>query len=98
MKKAIPLLALLLALGGWVLLVLTFANVLSGPLEDRICQTSCVQTYFFAGIAAGGIAFALGFIAMLRAETRTLPGYASLALAVPLCGVFGALIVIGNFA
>lgn len=94
--KAIALIALLLGLAGWALFMLTGMNLLSGPLEERTCQTACVQTYFFAAVAAGLIGFALGALATLRPPSRVI-GVASLVLTLPLCGVFATLFVIGNY-
>ena len=95
--RFIPLIALLLAVTGWVLTVLTGINALSGHFDERTCQTACMQGLFFGGIAAGLASVILGVFALTKPEGRVLT-YLALALAVPLCGVFAALILIGNFA
>jgi hypothetical protein len=95
--RFIPLIALLLAGLGWLLTVLTGVNALSGDFEGRTCQTACLQGLFFGGIAAGVTALILGVIGLTKPDGRTLT-YVALALALPLCAVFAALILIGNFA
>jgi hypothetical protein len=53
--KVIVTLALLLSVGSWVFLGLTFSHLLSGYFESRTCLTDCVKTYYFA---AGGLGLA----------------------------------------
>jgi hypothetical protein len=95
--RAIALLAPLLSIGGWVLAGLTAANLLSGYMAERTCQTDCVQTLFFAAIAVGVAALILGLVSLLGPRNRTL-GWLTLVLAVPLCGILGGIILIGTTA
>jgi hypothetical protein len=97
MMKAAPLLGLVLTLGGWILLVATGTNVLSGPFEGRTCQSDCVQTLFYAAVAVGFSGLIVAAIAALRKQTRGLIAYGALLLALALCAIFAALILIGNF-
>lgn len=93
----VPLLGLLAAIAGWVLMGLTGANVLSGTFEDRTCLTDCVRTYFFSSTAAGLAGLAFGLFGLRNRNSRKL-GYIVLGLALPLCAVIGTLVVIGNAA
>ncbi len=94
MKLTAPL-ALLLSLGGWVLLVMVFLNLLSGHLDDRTCGTECVRNYFFA--AAGlGAAGALAAFISLFSESRWL-SLGAIVVALPLAGIIAGIILIGNF-
>ena len=95
--KYAPIAALLLAILGWALTAVTTTNLLSGHFDERTCQTACVQALFFGGVAAGVISLILGVIGLTRSEGRALT-YLALLLAVPLCGIFAGLILIGNFA
>jgi hypothetical protein len=94
--KALPFLALLLALVSWVLMALTGINTLSGHFDERTCQTACVQTYFFSAVATGGIGLLLALVALVRSDFRIVT-YSALIVALPLCAVFAGLILIGNF-
>ena len=95
--KFIPIIAVLLAVAGWVMTALMGINLLSGHFDERTCQTACVRGYFFAGIAAGGVALLLGLLGLVRPGRRALTLLA-LALALPLVGVMAGIILIGNFA
>ncbi len=91
------LLALLLTIAGWVLTLITGVTLLSGPYEERICHTACVQVIFFSGVAAGAVGLLLGLVSLLRSSTRKF-SYLVLALAIPLCAIFAMLILIGSLA
>lgn len=93
--RTIALIALLLAVAAWVLTGMTTVNILSGPFEGRACQTDCVSTLFWAGVGTGVVALLLGLIGVIRPGARVL-GSISLLLAVPLCGIFAVLIIIGT--
>lgn len=95
--KAISIFATLLSIGGWVLVGLTVANLLSGSFDDRTCQTDCVQLMFFGSAAAGVIALLLGLYSALKSDARTL-SWLSIALALPLCVICGAIVLIGTTA
>ncbi len=95
--KALPLVALLLTIAGWALTVWTGATLLSGPYEDRTCQTECVQTLFFSGLAAAIAALLVTVIALFRPGGRAVT-YGVLVLAAPLAAVYTTVILIGNFA
>lgn len=93
----LPLLALLLTLTAWILTALTGINLLSGHFEERTCQTDCVRTYFFSGVATGIGGLVLSGLSLLRPQGRIL-SLAALTLALGLCAIFAVLFVIGNFA
>ena len=93
----LPLSALLLTLTAWILTALTGMNLLSGHFEDRTCQTDCVRTYFFSGVATGVGGLVLSGLSLMHPQGRIL-GLTALALALGLCAIFAALFVIGNFA
>lgn len=95
--RAIALFAPLLSIGGWVLVALTATNLLSGDMAERTCQTGCVKTMFFSAVAIGVVALIFGLVSVFKAQTRGL-GWLTLVLAVPLCGIVGGIIVIGNTA
>lgn len=94
---ALPLLGLLLTITAWVLTVMTGAHLISGPFEDRTCQTECVRMLFFSGVGVtlGALLFAIP--GLLRPNTRTLT-YVVLVLMAPLVAVYATLFLIGNFA
>ena len=60
MMRVMPVGALSLGILGWVLIGLTFMTLGSGPMEERSCQTACLQTYFFSAAAASGIGLIIG--------------------------------------
>jgi len=93
----LALLALIMAVAGWVLTVMTGTNLLSGYLEDRTCQTDCVQSLFYAAVAVGAAGLLLSLLALMRARGRVL-SVLSLILALPLCGIFATLYIVGNYA
>jgi len=96
MMRVMPFGALSLGIVGWVLLGLTFMNLTGGPMEERTCQTTCLQTFFFSAAAAGGIGLILGILGLTKPDFRKVT-YLALVLLVPLCGLIGGLILIGNF-
>lgn len=96
MMRVMPLGALALGIVGWVLVGLTALNLMSGPMEERTCQTACVQAYFFSATAAGVIGLILG-IAGLTTRRLRIATYLGLVLLVPLCLLIGGLFLIGNF-
>ena len=89
--------ALLLTLAGWVLTAMSAAAMLSGPYDGRTCQTECVQTLFFSGMATGILGLVLGIVGLRLASGRRL-SQVVLWLAGPLCAIFAALFLIGNLA
>jgi hypothetical protein len=90
------LLALGLSAAGWGLTILTGLTLLTrGP--DGDCQTACVQVMFFSGVGAGGLGLLFGLLALRQPRGRPLT-YIALALALPLCAILAALILIGVFA
>ncbi|WP_316369437.1 hypothetical protein [Candidatus Thiodiazotropha sp. CDECU1] len=64
--KIIITLALLVSVGSWAFLGLTFANLLSGYFEERTCLTDCVKTYYFAAGALGLLGAVLAAYAWIR--------------------------------
>lgn len=92
--KLSSLLALLLAGAGWVLLIVAGTNMLSGHFDTRSCQTACVSSLFWGGVAAGGLGLLLSLIGLAAQKGRGL-ALLSLGAALPLCGVFAGIIVIG---
>jgi Trk-type K+ transport system membrane component len=95
MMRLMPFGAFSLGIVGWVLLGLTFMNLAGGPMEERTCQTACLQTYFFSASAAGGIGLILGILGLNRPDFRSVT-YVALVLLIPLCCLIGGLILIGN--
>ena len=93
----IALYALFSVLVGWGLTSMTGMHLLSGSFDDRTCQTACVQGYFFAAVVFGIAGFGISLFALTRSSGRTLSTLALLA-SVPLCGLFGALYFMGNYA
>ena len=93
--RTIALLSPLLSLGGWILAALAATHMLSGYMDERTCQTGCVQVLFFSALGVGLVALVLGLMSVFRAQTR-IPGGLALLLALPLCGVLGGIVVIGN--
>ncbi len=96
MMRVMPFGAFSLGIVGWVLIGLTFMNLAGGPMEERTCQTACLQTYFFSASAASGIGLILGILGLTKPEFRSVT-YLALVLLVPLCCLIGGLILIGNF-
>ena len=88
--------ALLLTLTGWVLTALTGMHLLSGYLEDRTCQTDCVQMLFYSAVAVGVGALVLSSISLSRPQGRIL-SVTSLLMALALCAIFATLFIVGNF-
>lgn len=97
MMNVASLPAILLTLAGWTLTALSAAAMLSGPYDGRTCQTECVQTLFFSGMATGVLGLILGIVGLRFATGRRL-SQVSLWLAGPLCAIFAALFLIGNLA
>jgi hypothetical protein len=64
--KIIAALALLLSVGSWAFLGLTFVNLLSGYFENRTCLTDCVKTYYYAAGGFGLAGVLLAAIAWIR--------------------------------
>ena len=95
MMRVMPFGALSLGIVGWVLLGLTFMNLTGGPMEERTCQTACLQTFFFSATAASGIGLILGILGLTKPIFRIVT-YLALFLLVPLSSVIGGLILIGN--
>jgi hypothetical protein len=93
----LALIALLLTLGGWAMTVMTGTNLLSGHLDDRTCQTDCVQTLFYSAVALGATGLLFTLAALLRSKGRMLSIF-TLLLALPLCGIFATLYIVGNYA
>ncbi len=94
--KLVSSAAILISLGGWVLLLLTFVNMLSGSLETRECSSECVQGYYFGATALGVIGVLAAFAALFSDSSRRL-GFFSLILALPLVGIAVGIFLIGNF-
>ncbi|MBK1717074.1 hypothetical protein [Thiocystis violacea] len=95
--NVVPLFGLLLTGAGWMLTLMTATAMLSGSYEARTCQTECVQTLFFSGMAAGLLGLLLGLIAIRMSTGRAL-SQVVLWLAVPLCAIFAAIFLIGTLA
>ena len=98
MKVAAPT-ALVLAVAGWVLTVFIGNTLLSGiPIEDRACQTGCIQGLFFSGFAVGTIALILSGLSVTKPAAGRIASFAALALALPLFAIYAGIVVIGNLA
>ena len=97
MNLLLAVIALILTLAGWILTAMTGVNLLSGYLDERTCQTDCVQELFYsaAAVAVGGLLVSL--VALMRSHGRLLSVF-SLLLALPLCGIFATLYIVGNYA
>ena len=93
--KAFPPLALVLSLASWLFISITAINLLSGAMEDRTCQTDCVQMYFFSAVGAGVAALVLSLLALMRNNESSL-AWLALLFSIPLCGIVATLFVIGN--
>jgi hypothetical protein len=92
----LALFALVLTITGWVLTALTGMNLLSGYLDERTCQTDCVQMLFFSAVATGVSGLVLSGISLLRPYGRML-SVTALLMALALCAVFATLFIVGNF-
>ena len=92
----IVLLALLLTIAGWVLTGMTGMNLLSGYLEDRTCQTDCVQSLFYAAVVTGFAGLFFSLIGAFRSNGGVLR-VITLLLAVPLSSIFVVLYIAGNY-
>ena len=89
-------LGLLLAGAAWILFGVMGVNLLSGYMDQRTCQTDCVQNLFFLSMAAGGAGLLLSGIAVLQKTGRVL-GLLALIMSLGLGAVFVTLYVAGNF-
>ena len=94
--KLLPPLALLGAIASWVLLVMTFTNLLSGYMDERSCQTDCVKNYYFLAAGIGLVASLLALFAVVKKETRVFGSVALLAAAPPFA-ITAGIAVIGIF-
>ena len=90
--KMIAILGVVSALVAWTLTSLMTMNLLSGPFETRTCHTECVQSYFFAAVAAGFAAIVTGLASALNPNT-TVIGIFTLILAIPLCAIFTVFLI-----
>lgn len=98
MKVAAPA-ALVLALVGWACTLYIGNTLLSGTaLEDRSCQTGCIQWLFFSGFGVGALALALAGLSVTKATAGRLLGIGALVLAAPLFAIYAGIVVIGNLA
>jgi hypothetical protein len=95
--KMLASVALILSLAGWVLTAMTGMNLLSGHFDERTCQTDCVQTFFYSAVALGMTGLLLSLLALIRSRGNVLSVLA-LLLALPLCGIFATLFIVGNYA
>ena len=94
--KILPPLAFLIGIAAWVLLLLTFTNLLSGYMDERVCQTECVKNYYLLAGVAGLGSTLLGFFALFSSRSRG-AGLLSLVVAFPAFAVVAGIFVIGNF-
>ncbi len=94
--KILPPLAVLIGIAAWALLIMTFANLLSGYMDERVCQTDCVRNYYMLAGVAGLVATLLGFFALFSPASRK-AGFWSLVVAFPAFAVVAGIFVIGNF-
>ena len=85
-------LGLLLTVTGWGLFALTAMNLLSGHLDERSCQTDCVQMMFYSAVVAGFAGLILSGISLIR-PPRSILGIASTILAFPLCAIFTVFLI-----
>lgn len=90
-------LAVTLSLAGWVLVIVSAMQLLSGTFDTRSCQTGCVSIIFWLSVAAGVAGLLLGLMSLFANFHNT---YAriSVILGLPLCAIFAGLILIGQFA
>ena len=94
--KVIVSLAILLGLASWALLGLTFTNLLSGNLEERVCQTDCVRSYYFAAAGVSLVTAVLALITMFRAGFKAGPFLLLVFCGAPFAIIAG-IFVIGIF-
>jgi hypothetical protein len=71
-------------------------NLLSGYLEDRTCQTDCVQMLFYSAVETGVSGLVLSGISLLRPHGRII-SVTTLLMALVLCSIFATLFIVGNF-
>jgi hypothetical protein len=87
--KILISLAILLSLGSWLFLGLTFDNLLSGYFEDRTCLTDCVKTYYFTAGGLGLGAVLLGAVAWIQSRFSCWHFFALAGAAIPFAIVAG---------
>lgn len=99
MIKIIAPSALALAILAWALTVFIGSVLLSGTaLEDRSCQTACIQMLFFSGFGIGALALILAVVAVSKQAVARVLSYTALILAFPVFAVYAGIVVIGNVA
>lgn len=86
------LLALILTIAGWGLFALTGMHLLSGYIDERSCQTDCVQMIFISAVVVGFSGLILGGFSMFRTGKHTV-GIIALLLALPLCTIFATFLI-----
>jgi ABC-type Na+ efflux pump permease subunit len=91
--KIIIVLALLLSVGSWAFLGLTFTHLLSGYFEDRTCLTDCVKTYYFAAAGLGLAGISLAAVAWVRSGFTRWPFFSLIVTALPFAIVAGIFIM-----
>ena len=94
--RILPPLAFLLGIAAWVLLLLTFTNLLSGYLDTRSCQSECVRNYYMLSAAAALAATVLAFFGLFSAASRRFATW-SLVVAFPVLAIVAGIFLIGNF-
>ena len=92
LTKVTATLGIVSALAAWTLASLTVMHLLSGHFETRTCQTECVQSYFFAAMAAGFAALVTGLVSAFTPRTKMI-GIFALLLAIPLCVIFSVFLI-----
>lgn len=94
--RILPPLAFLLGIAAWVLLLMTFTNLLSGYMDTRSCQTECVKNYYLLSGVAALVATLMAFFALFPAASRRFAAW-SLAVAFPALAIVAGIFLIGNF-
>lgn len=84
------------ALLSWALAVFLGTQLLSGTFDDRTCQTTCVSVLFWMSFAIAGIGLVFSIGGISIGKSSLIKVFSGLALLV-LCGIYAAIIIIGNF-
>lgn len=94
--KILGWLGLLIGLAAWGYATLMGINLLSGPMEDRVCKTDCVLNYFFISGALAAVALIFGLLSLSKFSNKIVPILSTL-LGLGLVGIYGFLYIAGNF-
>ena len=84
------------AVTSWLLAVFLVLQLLSGPFDERACQTACVNTVFWISFSIAGLGLIFSAGALFTGRSGWVHSLSMLAL-LGLFGIYLTTILIGTF-